>query len=52
MKMLQIISGVGMVVGGGLLLLAWSKERKHPDQRRLGFGAIAIGCVLVLSGLF
>jgi len=51
MKLVLIISGVGMVLAGGLLLLAWHRERKYPDQKKLGFGLIAIGCLTALSGV-
>lgn len=51
MRLVQMISGIGMVVGGSLLLLAWYRERKYPDQRKVGFGLIAIGCLVALSSL-
>lgn len=51
MKLVQIISGIAMAAGGGLLLLAWGRERKHPDQKKLGFGLILIGCLVALSGV-
>jgi hypothetical protein len=49
MKLVQIIAGIGMVIGGGLLLLAWNRERKYPDQKKLGLAFIAIGCLVALS---
>jgi hypothetical protein len=51
MKLVQIIAGVGMIVGGGLLLISWNRERKHLDQKKLGIAFITIGCLVALSGL-
>jgi hypothetical protein len=38
-----------MILGGVLLLLEWKRERKYPNQKTLGFGFIAIGCLTVIS---
>jgi len=52
MKLVQLLSGIGMVVAGGLLLAAWYRERKYPDQKKLGFGFLLIGCLVILSSFF
>jgi len=51
-KWVEAIAGCGRIVGGALLLVAWESGGKHPDQKKLGFGCIAIGCLLVLAALY
>lgn len=49
MKIVDALAGLVLVVSGGLFLVAWHRERKHPDQKKLGFGFIIIGALLLLS---
>jgi len=51
MKLVQMLSGIGMVVGGALLLVAWYREQQHSDQKTLGVAFIVIGCLTALSAL-
>jgi hypothetical protein len=48
-KPLPAISGFGMILGGMFFLLAWKRERKYPNQKTIGLGAIALGCLLVVE---
>jgi hypothetical protein len=50
-KFVQPISGCGFLVAGAGFLFLWRRERKHPDQKKLGVGFIVIGILLLLESL-
>jgi hypothetical protein len=49
LDVLGFVSGIGFLAGGGILLFLWYRDRKHPDQKKLGYGFLAIGALLVFA---
>jgi hypothetical protein len=48
-KFIQPISGCSLIIAGAGFLFLWSRERKHPDQKKLGVGFTVIGILLLLE---
>ncbi len=51
LDVLDIIAGVGFLVSGACFLFLWHRDRKHPDQKKLGYGFLAIGAIVTLARL-
>jgi hypothetical protein len=51
LDVLGIIAGVGFLASGAGFLFLWCRDRKYPDQKKLGYGFVAIGAILVLARL-
>ena len=52
MKIVQIIASFSLMIGGVLFLLAWYRERKHPNQKLLGFAFLGMGALRILAYVF
>jgi hypothetical protein len=51
LDVLGIIAGVGFLVSGAIFLFLWHRDRKHPDQKKLGYAFLAVGAILTLARL-
>jgi len=51
LDVLEIIAGGGFLASGAGCLFLWYRDRKYPDQKKLGYGFVAIGAILVLARL-
>jgi hypothetical protein len=51
LDVLGVIAGVGFLAGGAIFLYLWYRDRKHPDQKKLGYGFVAVGAILILARL-
>jgi hypothetical protein len=46
---IQPIAGCGFILAGIAFLFLWRRDRKHPDQKKLGVGCIVIGILLLFE---
>ena len=51
LDILGIIAGISFLVGGAIFLYLWYRDRKYPDQKKLGYGFVAVGTILILARL-
>jgi len=49
LDVLGYVSGIGFLVGGGVLLFLSYRDRKYPDQKKFGYRFLAIGALLVVA---
>jgi len=46
------ISGVVLLIGGCLILISWFKEKKYPDQKKVGLFCVFMGVTMITARLF
>ena len=51
LDILGMISGVGFLAAGSIFLYLWYHDRKHPDQKKLGYCFLAVGVLMILAQL-
>ncbi len=51
LDVLGIIAGCGFLVAGAIFLFLWHRDHKYPDQKKAGYGFLAIGALLTLARL-
>jgi hypothetical protein len=44
-----LTSVVGLLVCGSIFLLCWYRDRRHPEWKKLGYGFLAVGLLLLLA---
>ena len=47
--MVELLSGIGLFSSGGIFLFLWYRDRKYPDQKKIGFGFVVMGALLILT---
>lgn len=48
-KVLGYLMAAGFLIAGTGFLFLWYRERKFPDQKKLGFLFVAMGTLLLLA---
>jgi hypothetical protein len=51
LEILGLVSGIALLVPGSIFLFLWYRDRRHPDQKKLGLGFLAAGLFLLLARL-
>ena len=49
--MIEVLSGIGLVVSGSIFLFLWFRDRKYPAQKKIGFFFVFSGAILVVGHL-
>ena len=49
LDILELVSGIALLVPGSIFLFLWYRDRRHPDQKKLGYGFLAVGLLLLLA---
>jgi len=46
---LGLVSGIGCLIPGSIFLFLWYRDPKHPDQKKLGYGFLVVGVLLIFA---
>lgn len=49
LNVLGLVSGTCSLIGGGIFIFLWYRDRKHPNHKKLGYGFLAVGALLLLA---
>ena len=49
MEILKLVTGVALLVPGSIFLFCWYQDWRHPEWKKLGYGFLAVGLLLLLA---